>query len=246
MKNILIIGATSAIAQAFIEYMAVGDNKLFLVARNKDKLNTIKNNLRIKQNTNIATSILDVNEHNNHNSMFDSAKSYLGKIDIILMAHGTLPDQKECEKKVETAVFEFGINALSTIALCLKAAKIFEEQNSGLLVVITSVSGDRGRQSNYIYGSAKGAVNIFLQGLRNRLTKYDVNVLTVKPGFVDTPMTAHLSKNLLFSQPEAIAKGIIKAINKNKSKEIYLPGYWRIIMFIIKCIPGKIFNKLSL
>lgn len=246
MKNILIIGATSAIAQAFIERMAVSDNKLFLVARDKEKLSTIKNDLRIKQNTNIATFILDVNEHNNYNSMFNTAKSYLGKIDIILMAHGTLPDQKECEKKVETAIFEFRINALSTIALCLKAAKIFEEQNSGLLAVITSVSGDRGRQSNYIYGSAKGAVNIFLQGLRNRLTKYGVSVLTVKPGFVDTPMTAHLPKNLLFSKPEAIAKGIVKAINKNKSKEIYLPGYWRIIMFIIKSIPGKIFNKLSL
>ena len=162
------------------------------------------------------------------------------------MAHGTLPDQKECEEKVEKTVFEFGINALSTIALCLKAAKIFEEQKSGLLAVITSVAGDRGRQSNYIYGSAKGAVNIFLQGLRNRLTKYGVSVVTVKPGFVDTPMTAHLPKNLLFSKPEVIAKGIVKAINKNKSKEIYLPGYWRIIMLIIKYIPGKIFNKLSL
>ena len=246
MKNILVIGATSAIAQTFIERMAVGDNKLFLVARDKDKLSTIKNDLRIKKNISIATFILDVNDHNNYDSMFNTAKLYLGRIDILLMAHGTLPDQKECEEKVETAVFEFGINALSTIVFCLKAAKIFEDQKFGLLAVITSVAGDRGRQSNYIYGSAKGAVNIFLQGLRNRLTKYGVSVLTVKPGFVDTPMTAHLPKNLLFSKPEVIAKGIVKAINKNKSKEIYLPGYWRIIMFIIKSIPGKIFNKLSL
>ena len=246
MKNILVIGATSAIAQAFIERMAVSDNKLFLVARDKDKLNTIKNDLRIKKNTNIATFILDVNDYNNHDNVFNKAKSCLGKIDIIFMAHGTLPNQAECEEKVETTVYEFGINALSTIVLCLKAAKIFEEQKSGSLVVITSVAGDRGRQSNYIYGSAKGAVDIFLQGLRNRLTKYGVNVLTVKPGFVDTPMTAHVPKTPLFSSPKTIAGGIVKAINKKKSKEIYLPGYWRIIMFIIKSIPGKIFNKLSL
>ena len=246
MKNILVIGATSAIAQAFIERMAESDNKLFLVARDKEKLSTIKNDLNIKKNVNLDTFILDVNEHNNYDGMFNTAKSYLGRIDIILMAHGTLPDQKECEEKVETAVFEFRVNALSTIALCLKAAKIFEEQKSGLLAVITSVAGDRGRQSNYIYGSAKGTVNIFLQGLRNRLTKYGVNVLTVKPGFVDTPMTANLPKNPLFSNPETVAGGIAKAIKKNKSKEIYLPGYWRIIMLIIKYIPGKIFNKLSL
>lgn len=246
MNNIIVIGAASAIAQAFIERMAVGENKLFLVARDKNKLNTIKNDLRIKKNTNIATFVLDVNDHNNHDEMFNTAKSYLDRIDIILMSHGTLPDQEECEEKIETAVFEFRTNAISTIALCLKAAKIFEEQKSGLLAVITSVAGDRGRQSNYIYGSAKGAVNIFLQGLRNRLTKSGVTVLTIKPGFVDTPMTANLPKNPLFSKSKTIASGIAKAINKNRSKEIYLPGYWRIIMFIIKSIPGKIFNKLSL
>lgn len=246
MNNIIVIGAASAIAQAFIERMAVGENKLFLVARDKNKLNTIKNDLRIKKNTNIATFVLDVNDHNNHDEMFNTAKSYLDRIDIILMSHGTLPDQEECEEKIETAVFEFGTNAISTIALCLKAAKIFEEQKSGLLAVITSVAGDRGRQSNYIYGSAKGAVNIFLQGLRNRLTKSGVTVLTIKPGFVDTPMTANLPKNPLFSKSKTIASGIAKAINKNRSKEIYLPGYWRIIMFIIKSIPGKIFNKMSL
>ena len=246
MKNILVIGATSAIAQAFIERMTIGSNKLFLVARDKDKLNAIKNDLRVIRNTDSNTFVLDVNDHNNYDSMFNTAKLYMDRIDILLIAHGTLPDQLECEEKIETAVFEFGINTLSTIVLCLKAAKIFEEQKSGLLAVITSVAGDRGRQSNYIYGSAKGAVNIFLQGLRNRLTKTGINVLTIKPGFVDTPMTAHIPKNPLFSSPETIANGIVKAINKNKSKEIYLPGYWRIIMFIIKAIPGKIFNKLSL
>jgi short-subunit dehydrogenase len=178
--------------------------------------------------------------------MLNSSKSFLDQINIILIAHGTLPNQEKCNSNINLARQEFNTNATSTILLCQKIGNLLEKQKSGLLAVITSVAGDRGRQSNYIYGSAKGAVNIFLQGLRNRLTKSNVSVLTVKPGFVDTPMTAHLSKNPLFSKPDTIAKGIVRAINKNKSKEIYLPGYWRIIMFIIKAIPGKIFNKLSL
>lgn len=246
MKNILVIGATSAIAQAFVRSMAVGDNRLVLVARDIDKLNAVKNNIRIKNDVNIATFVLDVNNHDKIDDMLNSAKSFLEHINIILIAHGTLPNQEKCNSNINLARQEFNTNATSTILLCQKIGNLLEKQKSGLLAVITSVAGDRGRQSNYIYGSAKGAVNIFLQGLRNRLTKSDVSVLTVKPGFVDTPMTAHLSKNPLFSKPDTIAKGIVRAINKNKSKEIYLPGYWRIIMFIIKAIPGKIFNKLSL
>lgn len=246
MKNILVIGATSAIAQAFVRSMAVGDNRLVLVARDIDKLNAVKNNIRIKNDVNIATFVLDVNNHDKIDDMLNSSKSFLDHINIILIAHGTLPNQEKCNSNINLARQEFNTNATSTILLCQKIGNLLEKQKSGLLAVITSVAGDRGRQSNYIYGSAKGAVNIFLQGLRNRLTKSDVSVLTVKPGFVDTPMTAHLSKNPLFSKPDTIAKGIVRAINKNKSKEIYLPGYWRIIMFIIKAIPGKIFNKLSL
>ncbi len=246
MKNILVIGATSAIAQAFIESMLVDDNRLFLVARDENKLSAIKNNLSIIKDANIATDVFDVNVHDDIDDMLNSAKSFLEQIDIILIAHGTLPNQENCNSNINAAREEFNTNATSTILLCQKIGNLLEKQQAGTLAVITSVAGDRGRQSNYIYGAAKGAVNIYLQGLRNRLTKYGVNVLTIKPGFVDTPMTAHLPKNLLFSKPETIAKGIIRAINKNKSKEIYLPGYWRIIMFIVKSIPGKIFNRLSL
>lgn len=195
MKNILVIGATSAIAQAFVRSMAVGDNRLVLVARDIDKLNAVKNNIRIKNDVNIATFVLDVNHHDKIDDMLNSAKSFLDHINIILIAHGTLPNQEKCNSNINLARQEFNTNATSTILLCQKIGNLLEKQKSGLLAVITSVAGDRGRQSNYIYGSAKGAVNIFLQGLRNRLTKSDVSVLTVKPGFVDTPMTAHLSKN---------------------------------------------------
>jgi short-subunit dehydrogenase len=111
--------------------------------------------------------------------------------------------------------------------------------------VISSVAGDRGRQSNYIYGSAKGALNIYLQGLRNRLHKANVQVLTIKPGFVDTPMTHEFKKGLLWVKPQTIAKDIVKGIT-HRRHEIYTPGFWRFIMLIIKLIPECLFKRLKL
>ena len=111
--------------------------------------------------------------------------------------------------------------------------------------MISSVAGDRGRASNYIYGTAKGAVSIFLQGLRNRLSSSNVNVLTIKPGFVDTPMTSHLPKNFLYAKPELVGEQIYDAISKQKDI-VYIPKFWRLIMFMIKHIPEFIFKKLSI
>mgnify|MGYP000704499895 CR=1 FL=1 len=134
---------------------------------------------------------------------------------------------------------------MSTISLLTHIANKFEEQGKGTISVISSVAGDRGRQSNYIYGTAKGALNIFMQGLRNRLHRAGVQVLTIKPGFVDTPMTADLSKGILWVQPEKIADDIYQAIKKNKN-EIYTPWFWRPVMMIIKSMPGFVFNRLKL
>ena len=124
-------------------------------------------------------------------------------------------------------------------------ANYFEEKKDGCIAVISSVAGDRGRQSNYLYGSAKGAVSIFLQGLRNRLSKSNVHILTIKPGLVDSPMTAHLPKNFLYSKPAVIANGIYSAI-ENKKDIVYLPKFWWLILTILKLIPESIFKKLSL
>ncbi|MCG8081658.1 MAG: SDR family NAD(P)-dependent oxidoreductase, partial [Candidatus Thiodiazotropha taylori] len=140
---------------------------------------------------------------------------------------------------------EFEVNALTTISLLTNLANYFEAQQRGSIVVISSVAGDRGRQSNYVYGAAKGAVTIFLQGLRNRLTKSGVNVLTVKPGFVDTPMTADFPKGALWASSEKVAQDINKAIDAQKSVA-YVPWFWRYIMLIIKSIPEMVFKKLSL
>ncbi len=134
---------------------------------------------------------------------------------------------------------------MSVISLLTHLGNRFEAQRHGAIAVISSVAGDRGRLSNYVYGTAKGAVSIFMQGLRNRLYKSGVNVLTIKPGFVDTPMTAQLPKGALWAQPDHIAAGIIKAIDSGKTV-VYLPGFWRLIMLIIKSIPESVFRRLSL
>jgi short-subunit dehydrogenase len=136
-------------------------------------------------------------------------------------------------------------NCISVISLLTHLANYFEKQRSGCVAVITSVAGDRGRQSNYVYGAAKGAVNIFLQGMRNRLSKVGVTVLTIKPGLVDTPMTAGLPKNFLFADPAVVGTRIFNAIMRGK-EIVYVPWFWRWIMLIIRTIPESVFKRMKL
>jgi short-subunit dehydrogenase len=245
MRKTLIIGATSAIAQATAKLFAEAGDALYLVARNSDKLAVMADDLKARGANAVHSSNLDVLEFEQHKPTIDAAIEALQGLDLVLIAHGTLPDQKQCEQSYELTRKEFEINALSSISLLTHLANHFEAQRQGTIAVISSVAGDRGRQSNYIYGSAKGAVTLFLQGLRNRLYKSDVNVLTIKPGFVDTPMTAAFEKGILWEKPENIAAKIVQAINKQQDVA-YLPWFWRYIMLIIKTIPEMIFKRLNL
>ncbi|MCW8983192.1 MAG: SDR family oxidoreductase [Gammaproteobacteria bacterium] len=245
-KNILIIGATSAIARATARiYAQAGGNKLFLVARNEVQLDRNGADLQVRGAASVHTETLDLNQFEQHGPLIDKVFDVMGRVDIVLIAHGTLPDQNECAADVKKTLAELNTNAISIISLLTHLANRMEQQRFGTIAVISSVAGDRGRQSNYIYGAAKGMVSVFMQGLRNRLFKSGVNVLTIKPGFVDTPMTKEFDKGLLWVKPDAIARGIIKAINKRKG-EVYLPGFWALIMFIIRSIPEMIFKRLSL
>jgi short-subunit dehydrogenase len=244
-KNILIIGATSAIARATAKIYAQKGNHLFLVARNEVQLERNGADLQVRGATSVHTEALDLNQFEQHGPLIDKVFDVMGRVDIVLIAHGTLPDQAECAADVEKTLFELNTNAISIISLLTHLANRMEQQHFGTIAVISSVAGDRGRQSNYVYGAAKGMVTVFMQGLRNRLFKSGVNVLTIKPGFVDTPMTREFKKGLLWVKPEVIARGIIKAISKGKS-EVYLPRFWSLIMWIIRTIPETIFKRLSL
>ncbi len=246
MKNWIVVGATSTIAESVCRLWAARGYKLFLVARNEAKLQQIAADLKVRGAAQVDTFSMDANAFELHAQCFETALKTMGKVDGIFIAHGTLPDQKACETSFNVARTEIETNGLSVISLCTLAANHFEQQRQGDIAVISSVAGDRGRQSNYVYGAAKGMVSIFLQGLRNRLVKSGVHVTTIKPGFVDTPMTAAFDKGgPLWASADQVAAGIVNAVDK-KRNEAYLPWFWWVIMSIIKHIPEFIFKKLKL
>lgn len=245
MKRILIIGATSAIAEATARLWAARGATLFLVGRNAERLEAVASDLRVRGAAAVTSFAMDACDTAAHAAMLEASRDAMGGLDVALIAHGSLPDQKACEVSVELTLKEIDTNALSVIALATRLAEIFEKQGCGTLAVISSVAGDRGRQSNYVYGAAKGMVSLFMQGLRNRLAKKGVQVLTIKPGFVDTPMTAAFPKGALWAKPEAIARGIARAVEYG-ADEVYLPGFWRLIMTIIRLVPERVFKRLSL
>lgn len=245
MQKILIIGATSAIAEACAKRFAAQGHSLFLLARNTERLESLAQDLRVRGAKAVHCATFEANALDSHQALLEQVKTELNGLDRVLIAHGTLSDQQACEQSVELTLQELQTNALSVIALLTLLAGHFEEQRHGCIAVISSVAGDRGRQSNYIYGTAKGALSIFLQGLRNRLQKSGVQVLTIKPGFVDTPMTASFPKGPLWASPEKVALDIDKAIEKKKDV-LYTPGFWTLIMFVIRSVPETLFKRLSL
>jgi short-subunit dehydrogenase len=246
MHKILIIGATSAIAQATARLWAARGDALVLVGRNVEHLRSIADDLKVRGAPRAVVLVLDVADFSRHSAVLDQAETELGGLDIALIAHGTLSDQDACQNSIETMRREFDVNGVSVMALLTILANRFEARRQGTLAVISSVAGDRGRQSNYVYGSAKAAVSTFLGGLRQRLAKSNVDVLTIKPGFVDTPMTAAIpNKGALWARPDRVASGIVRAIDKRRSV-VYLPWFWALIMFVIRHIPEPIFKKVKL
>jgi decaprenylphospho-beta-D-erythro-pentofuranosid-2-ulose 2-reductase len=184
MRNILIVGATSAIAEATARRFAALGARFYLVGRNAEKLAAIVGDLEIRGGQTVHSETIDLDWLEQHPALLARAVEALGGIDLALIAHGSLPDQAACQKSVKMTLAEIQTNALSVISLATELANLFEARGRGTLVVIGSVAGDRGRQSNYVYGAAKGMVGLFLQGLRNRLNDKGVHVITVKPGFV--------------------------------------------------------------
>lgn len=246
MKNIVIIGATSAIAQEVARIYAKRAANFYLVGRSGEKLSAIEKDLSVLGASEVNIKTLDLNRVQEHATLVSDIQNKLKTVDLVLVAHGTLPEQEAIQDDYQ-AVFEaLQSNALSTLSLLTEFAPMMEKQRHGTLAVISSVAGDRGRQSNYIYGTAKAAVTTYCEGLRNRLTKAGAHVLTIKPGFVDTPMTASFDKGgPLWAQPQDVAKDIVNAVDKGKNT-LYTPYFWRLIMLIIRHIPEFIFKKLSL
>jgi decaprenylphospho-beta-D-erythro-pentofuranosid-2-ulose 2-reductase len=221
---------------------AAGGARFYLTGRNPERLTAAADDLRARGAAQVETALLDVLDVSRHQAVIDAAFIVLGELDVAVIAHGTLPNQSRCQTSVEDTLNAFAVNLTSTVALLTLLATRFEEQGRGCIAVITSVAGDRGRQSNYVYGAAKGGLGVFLQGLRNRLFRSGVVVLTLKPGFVDTPMTSDARKNPLFAKAHRAGRAIHRSIEAGRDVA-YIPAFWRPIMFLVRIIPESIFKR---
>jgi decaprenylphospho-beta-D-erythro-pentofuranosid-2-ulose 2-reductase len=242
--KILIIGATSAIAKATARLYAETGAELFLIARNEARLEQLVADLDVRGAKISGHLSLDISKTIGHKKALETALNSLEKIDLALICHGDLPDQAACENSFKMAQKAINVNGLSTISLLTIFADTFKSQGFGSIAVITSVAGDRGRQPNFVYGASKALVSTYLQGLRGVLLPHGVHVLDIKPGLVDSPMTAEFEKGPLWSSPELVAKSIVKGVSK-KRLVIYAPGYWRLIMMVVVSIPEIIFQRLK-
>lgn len=245
MKKILIIGATSAIAQEVAKIYAAEKNEIVLWGRNLQILEIISQDLKVRGAVKVTTLSHDLNDLNSHENFISDIWAQLQKVDVTLLAHGVLGNQNKAEDSQQELLQILNSNFVSHASLLTFLAQKMKAQGFGTITVISSVAGDRGRQSNYVYGSAQAAKTAFTDGLRNKLFHFGVHVLTIKLGFVDTPMTKEFKKGILWAKAPTVASGIVDAIDKKKDI-VYLPFFWRFIMLIIKSIPERFFKRLKL
>ena len=234
--KVVIMGATSAIAQEVAKLYANAGASLFLVARNEAKLLAVASDLRVRGALDVDTFVADLADRSLHAEIVAAAGE---SPDVVLIAHGSLPDQRAIDTDPIAQAAAFDLNATSVIAIAAHFANVLERNRRGTLAVIGSVAGDRGRRSNYVYGAAKAATHAFCDGLRGRLAAAGAHVVLIKPGWVDTPMTSAIKKNPLFVSAASVAKSIHRAISARRGT-VYVPGYWRWISLVVRMLPAKL------
>ena len=243
--RVLIVGATSAIATETARVYAAYGARLYLTGRHPERLEAVAADLRVRGARAVETAVLDVLDRRRCEEVAETGWAAFDGLDVALIAHGVLPDQALCQASAAEALQSMEVNFTSAVALLTPLANRFETARRGCIAVITSVAGDRGRQSNYVYGSAKGGLDRFLQGLRNRLFPAGVAVVTLKPGFVDTPMTAGRPQGPLFANARRVGRSIHRAIERRRNVA-YIPWFWRPIMAIVRALPEAVFKRLQL
>ena len=246
-KHIVIIGATSGMAEHCARLWVQAEPvRLTLVGRNREKTEAVAADLRVRNPAcEIQSMTADFLDPASIQATVDAIVQQ-GSPDIVLIAQGTLPDQAECQTDLTLCRDTLEINGISPVLFAEAFAGPMEKANHGTLAIIGSVAGDRGRKSNYVYGSAKGMVSRYAEGLQHRLARSKVKVVLIKPGPTDTPMTATFkAKGMKMAPVEQVAKGIVKAV-ANPVRVAYIPRKWRLIMSIIRHLPAVIFNRLNI
>lgn len=242
-QHVLIFGATSAVASEVALPAARRGSRLHLVGRSPAKLEEVAARCRAAGAGDITTQQADFSALDHNAAVVTEAIAQLGHLDIALVAHGDLGDQPASERSFDEAERILRVNFTSVVSLLIPLANHMERARSGSLAVITSVAGERGRPRNYTYGAAKGALSIYLQGLRTRLYPAGVSVTTLKLGPVDSPMTTDHAKHALFAKPPAVAQAILHAID-TRTAEAYVPFFWKAIMPIVRNTPEPLFQRL--
>ena len=241
-----IFGATSDIAAAVARRYAEAGWRLALIGRNSDILEAAAADLRIRGAADVHVHLADFADSASLPKASAAAWCGFGGLDLALIAYGTLPDQSTAEQDRAACEAALMLNFTSPILLANELGRRFAAQRSGTLAVISSVAGDRGRGSNFIYGAAKGGLQRYLEGLRHRLIKQGVTVLDIRPGFVMTSMTSNLPQGgLLWAKPDRVAADITKAISGHNSV-LYTPWFWKYIMAAVRGLPRALFHKTNL
>lgn len=244
-KAVLILGATSSMARAAAASFAKKGHPLYLAGRDTDDLERTATDLRIRYEIEVHTGAFDAEATDSHAEFLQHAVRESDGLDGVLLGFGYLGAQEEAIRNFDEAKRIIDCNFTGACSILTHCADYFEQQGHGFIAAIGSVAGDRGRQSNYVYGAAKGGLALFLQGLRNRLFHSDVSVTTIKPGFVDTAMTFGLPGLFLVATPEYVGDHIVRAVDAGRNT-VYIPWFWTGIMGIIKSIPEFIFKKMKL
>ncbi|HET7179803.1 MAG TPA: SDR family oxidoreductase [Chryseosolibacter sp.] len=242
-ENVLILGATSDMAVAIARKLAGAGYSLTLAGRNAERLSALAGDLRVRHKAMVNFALFDALDFQGHEAFYDSLPE---KPDIVICVFGMLGDQREAERSWNHSAAILHSNFTGAVSILNVVANDFERRKKGVIVGVSSVAGERGRQSNYIYGSAKAGFSAYLSGLRNRLYHHGVHVLTVKPGFVKTKMIENISTPaVLTASPKQVADKVLKAIVRRKDTLYVLPA-WAFIMSAIKAIPEGMFKKMKL
>jgi short-subunit dehydrogenase len=245
-RTVLILGAASAIARAVADELARRGFDLQLAGRDSEELDSLATDLRLRHGVRAEARPFDATAPDTHAAFLEACREASeDSLSGAVLCFGYLGDQSVAQKDPAEAKRIFDTNLLGAVSILSLLANHLEEKGGGFLCALSSVAGDRGRQSNYMYGAAKAGLTVFLQGLRNRLSRSGVRVITIKPGFVDTQMTYGRSGLFLVASPRAAAREIVQAILKEKD-QAYVPRFWRLVMLLIRLIPEKIFKRLKL
>jgi short-subunit dehydrogenase len=246
MRKVIILGATSGIAVEVQRQLAHRACELLLVARSPKRLAALRGDLLIRGAAQALTYSADLSSIAQHDGIFEFACRLFPNFDTVLLTYGSMHSQKDSETSIQVLLEELQVDFVSAAAILTLFVAELERRRTGCIAAISSVAGDRGRRSNYVYGSAKGGLSLFLQGLRSRLYPAGVRVITIKPGPVQTPMTDHLPNAAHRADPQKVARDIVRCLERRSPDVLYTPRIWRHVMAAVQLIPETVFKRLSL